>query len=477
MNQAEFAKAINQGLGRAIQHLQTHDATPYLAAIEYACLNNTAYDPQCEATRDAYLFEIIQLTGQSAYFLDRITRHLFLAEEYDDLAQLYRLTRMFVQIDFPETRKVLYERFDKFVTEKEMGGSDGSPWHRGMITKFSEELIILDSLDAVLWITNRLGQELNKQEDYYIDDSVLYEANEHFGKNEVANTLTDLAATNPNISAYTKELQAQEQKRTSHQPNKTNRKRNFESYKEFKQKLLNYEGDIPPYIPIGWSNRVNWGNKQSANEDTAVFNEAATDLLQTKEPRLLTAYLRIFWRNPFPLGCEPLFPFTKHDDEEVVEAALDALAHFEHPTIRELAVTNLQRKEHIASAINMLTKNFHEGDFQLIADALTAVASGDDWHDVGWVFHRGLMKSHLSPEAADCLIMLYENTPCSNCRLEFIKFMNQTNTLPNWIIEEGCFDCDPEIRQFCKELSIVQSEKNFTHHESRITNHESRVNL
>ena len=50
MNQAEFAKAINQGLGRAIQHLQTHDAEPYLAAIEYACLNNTAYDPQCEET-------------------------------------------------------------------------------------------------------------------------------------------------------------------------------------------------------------------------------------------------------------------------------------------------------------------------------------------------------------------------------------------------------------------------------------------
>lgn len=458
MNQDEFAKAINQGLGRAIQHLQTHDAEPRLAAIEYACLKNTAYDPQCEETRDAYLFEIIELTGQSAYFLDRITQHLFLAEENYDLAQLYALTRMFAQTDFPEARKFLYERFDKFVTQKEMGGLDGDPWHRGMISLFSEDLLKLDGLDGLIWVADRLGQELNKPEDYYIDDSVLYEANERFGKNEVNNLFANLSTTNPNISIYSETLFVQEQKQLANRA-KARKNRGYVDYQTFKTNLMRYEkGKVPLYISTGWSKRT------ATDKD---LEEAALALLEISEPNLLAVYLRIFrWRR-FPLGHDILLNHSQNEDEHVSHFAIEALVHVEHAEVRDLAIGLLELKTSAPLAIPLFTNNFYAGDLDLIRNAFNFIETSDDWHDFGWSFKR-FFEVNLIPEAQDLLINLYEHTPCANCRLEFIKFMQQTNTLPNWIIEEGCFDCDSEIREFCKDISMAQSGRNFTFHVSRI---------
>jgi hypothetical protein len=73
----QFKRALEPGLGRAIQHLRNNDPTPYpyLDAILEACFKHSVFDPQCNESLGPYLFEAIKLTGKLSMFRARFGKH------------------------------------------------------------------------------------------------------------------------------------------------------------------------------------------------------------------------------------------------------------------------------------------------------------------------------------------------------------------------------------------------------------------
>lgn len=439
MNEDEFSKAIRKGLGRIIPYLQTHDAQPFIDTIMYACLHNTAYDPQCEGSRAAYLFEIIQLTGQEAFFMERITKQLYTTEAQDDLVQLFELTRRFAQTTFPEARQTLYQRFEQFVEHREMESEIGDPFHRAVVFLFSGELMVLDGLDGFVWIADCLGSKILRDQAYLVDECVLSEAQEQFGESVVSVLLSQLTPTSQNIAAYATAID-KNLERIRESPSRTKDARDYQS---LKTKLLSWEGNIPRSIPMIW------GKKHATDQELI---EAANDMLNITDPPLLTAYLRIFSWRQFPLDHVILMQLAQTEDKEIAAAALQALSNITHPDIRNLGIELLSARKHIDVAIELLTNNLAAGDLEIVYQALDSIDTSEDWHDAGFAFER-LIQSNPTPEAQEILIMLYENTPCSYCRRYFIEEMAKSLTLPEWILSEARFDSDYDTRAFCLKLT------------------------
>src|SRR5262245_4489276 len=103
------------GLGRAILHLQQHNAAPYRDAVLHTCLHNTIYDRQIEGGKGAYVHDIIELTGDKTFYRQQIldTAATITGEVYDrDASHMFDMVQVFAQHGDEQARKVIYDLFD-----------------------------------------------------------------------------------------------------------------------------------------------------------------------------------------------------------------------------------------------------------------------------------------------------------------------------------------------------------------------------
>ncbi len=109
----EFEKQLRQGRGGVILYTLTHIPLPenYREALLNACLNDLRYDHQCEHSRGEYVFELIQIAGNSDYYRGQILTKLKTMDASEetkyDLLQLMHLTRLFAQSGDLEARNAL----------------------------------------------------------------------------------------------------------------------------------------------------------------------------------------------------------------------------------------------------------------------------------------------------------------------------------------------------------------------------------
>lgn len=99
----------------------------------------------------------------------------------------------------------------------------------------------------------------------------------------------------------------------------------------------------------------------------------------------------------------------------------------------------------IANGVALLVNNFDADDFSMCAGHLARLDDADEAHHlVGELLD--LCEAHLGDEALDCLLYVYEYSPCSTCRRRAVKALTDTITAPVWVLTECALDADPETR-------------------------------
>ncbi len=77
MLKKKFIDTIRKGLGRAYLELESaENKEEYKETLSYACLNDCSYEFVCEGSKGAYLFELISLFDDTAYFKQNIINFL-----------------------------------------------------------------------------------------------------------------------------------------------------------------------------------------------------------------------------------------------------------------------------------------------------------------------------------------------------------------------------------------------------------------
>ncbi len=111
MTEHAFREALAQGTGRPFLALQSQSSEPYREIILDACLRNRVYDPSCESERAPYLYELIQLTGEPAFYRGALLAALRTAtdSQSNDQQQQLQLACEFARHGDAEARRVTYD--------------------------------------------------------------------------------------------------------------------------------------------------------------------------------------------------------------------------------------------------------------------------------------------------------------------------------------------------------------------------------
>lgn len=423
----EFTRWLKLGLGRAVLHLQKHDATPYREVILKACLHHQGYDPQIEGSRAEYMLDIISLTGERQYYCDKILQALASGEvdpDSWDRCQLFSFARLFAQTGDELARQTMFDAYEQEGSIRYLLGS---------------EFIALDGIKGFEYVARKRGVELRANAEDWEDDWLVGKLQEKVGEKESQEAIKQLSANDPLIKAY---MNAVEENRTRRKNAKHERRDPTGlSYAEVRSLIL--EGKHNSIVLPKWG--------EIASDDDLLH--AAEDLLAEKERVRLWAYLRIFKRRAFPLDVGYLIELTYSQDDRTAAHALGALALVTSPTVRALAFQLTEKPEQKWKGwiVELLIKNYEVGDHALIEKLAKELTDDQALHGLG-LYVLEFYEAHPNPDSEiRVLDVLYENGPCALCRWRFVKRLIELKALPDWMAEECVWDAEEDTRTLMKE--------------------------
>ncbi len=423
MDVTAFQSALEKGLGRAHLLLRRDGPEPYRDALLHACLHDLRYGWPCEGSREVYLFELIQFTGEASLYrraiLDALAAQGEKAEEY----HLFEIALLFAQQGDAEARQVMYDAFTANAERQDYTGGD--------------EIVRLDGLDGFLFVAERFVRAPGEWEPWHVRSWVsLLEERE--GEGRAWQVVEAACAGDPSHAALLELVRAQ---RAQRDELRAPRKRPELDYAAVRQQI-EQNGTKGLYVRLGY-----WG--KGARE--ADLELAARDLLKEEDPERLRAYLWIFRMRRFPLDHTPLLTLAHNEDDRLSRAASDALSHVEHPTVRALAMELLDPPERYCDVVDLLRSNWRQEDEALVERLLETPQEPEGFHSLG-LSVRDLLEEHPEIAGERSLLLLYEHGSCSLCRYGVVDLLIKKDRLPEWMREECAFDADIEIRKQVNEL-------------------------
>lgn len=419
MDAKQFERLVALGLGKAVLHLRDHDARPYREIIVDACLHNKAYAPQIEGSRAEYMLDLVQSSGDPAFYAEATIRSL--GEEADDWddAQRFRIARLLAQSGNQSARRVMRAAFQA----KRISASD-----------IAAEFIELDGIQGLLFVARQIGEQLAQSPDQWEDDYLLSRAGDICGRDRVDATLKINSETDKNIETY---LSAIEDNRRLRAVNQRIDPRAL-TYGEVRSLI---ETDKAGGILVQWS--------KHANDSELIC--AARDLVRESDPKKLKAYLLLFRKRRFPLEIDHLLRLVELPDGPVPRHTLGVLANLDHEQIRSLAFKLIRTASSLRGyAINLLVKNFRKGDHATVE----AWCDAEQDPDVVNGFDRSMREFFVAHPNSEIerrlLIKFYEKEPCAHCRSYVVERLLQLDGLPDMVRRECEHDSYLETRELVR---------------------------
>lgn len=256
------------------------------------------------------------------------------------------------------------------------------------------EFVSLEGLAGFLFAAGKIGGEKS--------ELLLWAAGEKCGEDVVMAALREGAANDPGLAAFLA-------------GSLTHRK---ESVFE----LVPFEELAARLNSLTRSQLRRWGREAPPEE----FDKAARALADTRNPALLP----IFIFRAFPLDPGPLVAMAEWPD------AVRALEEVVHPEVRSLAFRLCEAR--------LLTQNSQPGDVEMALSWFLAETDRHRQHMQG-IGLRSLLDGDI-----EVLKLLYEHTPCSQCREFIVDDLVKLNALPAIYRLECADDANDEIRGLCK---------------------------
>lgn len=454
MNQRAFRRALRYGFGRAILHLRSHDAARYRDDILDGCLHNWGYGYSIEDSRPDYMVEIIALTGERAFYRDRILAAVASARDDHDGHFVFALARRFADAG-DEAARVALDRalerlpFCEALAERAMALHGPA----GLVRVVRLQLDRLDvGGDA------RDGDETVKP---WLNAELIEEATERWGKRAVAAAVRDAGRTDPRIKRWWTDYRHEEAKRRQERAERrqAEAERPPLTYAQVKQYLA---GDDSVLVG-GLLNPLHTWRKWAPDDE---WRRLAADLadLSYDDPRWQLAVDTFYQYYAYPGDPHRLIATVRatrldryrpspprNDAEFHAVIAIKALARMTHPAVRSFALELLETSKWTPQAASLLERNYEDGDLELLARAFRRERSEYQRHRIAEsILH---IEERFAPAGAlSVLLYLYEHVRSAGWRRVLLTRLHAHGALPAAIAAECCFDADFGIRERIAEL-------------------------
>jgi hypothetical protein len=395
----EFEGWLRKGLGRAAVFLKRNDSRQWREELLYACTRNLAYDRQCEDSRACYLLDLIEISGDTDFYRDRIVASLAADEEDLDLDQMFEIAARFAADGSVAARTAMYSAFERH-------GFSGA----GL--SCAEQLVILDGLGGLISVAKSF-HEVEADDRPWKFGALIEALEKHHGKQGLPVVLDGFVQEWRDYEAL---CETERQNPPAARP----------GYEEINRKISEK----------GRSAGMIYWSKCATEEELA---NLAQDVLSESDSDRLYGFLRMFQLRAFPGPLDRLIELVCGTDEGVSRAAMMALSHSSHPTIRALALDLANKSGRGESAVRLLTRNGDGDDYGLVEQFLRAEHDADDYHRLGFAV-RQFVEVHREGRAQHSLLLLYENGPCALCRRGVIRELIAIQGLPQWMKDECRYD-------------------------------------
>ncbi|NGZ87045.1 hypothetical protein [Duganella aceris] len=413
-----FSSALRTGHGRAMQQVERYGAGGLEEKIIEACVFCLSYDPQCEADRAPWLCSILRhanLNGKAVEAIAAMVREPP-PEDRRDMDQRCAILKDLASNGSDEARRLLYSSLVRLSHTSDVIAAD--------------HIVALDGENGLIYVARQLGRWLRDDPDFCVDDYLIAQFEESAGDGRGLEALERAAEVHSDVATYLVGVR----KNREHLAGASNR---FDASAYTGAQIVAHVQENPK-DQCHWFRR--WGAQADIDQREIVF----ADLLVSNEPEHVKRLFRCFAKTGVPRFDNRLLQWLTHSDEQVRWSAVKALAPVKHSELRQAAKSLIVDGD-IASGVALLVNNFEAGDFSTCADHLTQLEDADEAHHlVGEVLN--LCEAHPGDEALDCLLYVYEYSPCSTCRRQAVKAMVATNTAPAWLITESAVDADPGTR-------------------------------
>lgn len=416
ISRTAFATALRTGHGRAQQHIQQYGADGLEDLLIEACLTCRTFDPQCEAQRAPWLFSMIDAAQMHAAVFEAIkTEGLLPTHDTWDLRQRSALLKALATGGLVTAKTLLYESLAYRSDTVDVIAA--------------EDIVALDGVDGLIHVARHLGQWLRDDPDFWVDDALYMQCFESDAAKQGLARFEHAAASDTDISRYLAAVH--------HKPVSVTGRKTIPS--------LNIASDIlahldeKPKDPCHWFSR--WGAQTSSVQREIIF----AALISTAEPEHATKLFKCFTKTGLPRFERRLLRWITHTPKRRRWAAVTAFASLNHPEVRTMGM-QLMAEGDVANGLALLVKNFAEEDFSTCAEYFTSFENDDELHDVVWQILR-LCESNPRDESIDCLLYVYERSPCSACRSRAVNMLIDAKLAPDWLLGEAALDADPDTRK------------------------------
>lgn len=410
------------GHGRAATIIRDSYDAASREVLFHACTYFLTYDGQCEDSRDTYLWNLIELTGEAGWFYRGLCDAL--NAEYDeerswDFAQMCQLAGRFAAAGDRGALKHVYSLLQREKLER-------------LDTDCACVIVEQDGLEGLCFVARNLGDI--DPDDIYVLDRVVRALFDRDGEQQARAALETACRDDRHLANF---LELVERSRVA-----TVERVSPKTYAEVQQLIAERGRRARDF--------GTWQNSARTEE----LCQAAEDLLAESDEERRIGYLNIFrHRIPFPLEPVRLLPWVESGGDRLANATLDVLKRIRHPAIHDAAVRLLDRKGVRRDAFAALTLNFEPGDFDRGYQLLIDVGSDDyELHNVGKAI-REVFEQNPVVEAEHSLQFLYEQGPCSMCRYSVVKALQKIGRFTRLQRDECYYDAESDTREFIAGLS------------------------
>ena len=413
-----FVAALRTGHGRVVQHIDRYGIDGFEHAIVEACVTSVVYDRQIEAERAPWLASIIQRGNLGAEVIAQMKTTMDEApsDDFSDLTQRSAILKELAAAGLEAARQLLYQSLARLPETSDVIGD--------------EPIIALDGLNGMMYVARQLGRWLQDDPDFWVHGYLISMSDEVVGADETLPALQRAAVNDSDIASYLAGVI-----KTQEMPRKKSVWLERMAYTG--AQVLEYINQHPKG-PCRWLR--GWGKRAASDQRELVFSA----LLTASEPEKITQLLRSFGAIGVPRFDRRLLEWLTHPDEDLRWEALGALAPVQHTEVRQLALQMIVNGD-TADGVSLLVSNFQEGDFALIHQHLRLLADADDAHYLVGELLK-LYEAHPVGESLNCLLYVYELSPCSTCRREAVEALVALGIAPEWVFLESAFDADPKTR-------------------------------
>ncbi|KQU80943.1 MULTISPECIES: hypothetical protein [unclassified Rhizobacter] len=413
-----FAAALRTGHGRARQQIDSYGTEGLEEEIIKACLSCLTYDPQCEAERAPWLFSIVEHAKLNAKVVQAIesTIQERPPEVHRDMDQRSAILKELAAAGSSDARRLLYSSLVRLSHTSDVIGA--------------EQIVALDGVDGLIRVAGQLGRWLQDDPDFWVDDWLGAQFDAATGIEGGLATLEREAQVDPDVASYLAGMR---------------RTRESQSASSSRFDVTAYTGaEIVAHVKKSPKDHCHWFKRWGAQAASEQRETVFAALLSSEEPELVKRLFRCFAKTGVPRFDSRLLRWLDHPDEQVQWAAVKAVAPTKHIELRQMAM-RLIADGNMANGIALLVNNFEGSDFALCAEHLEQLDDPDEAHHlVGELLD--LCEAHPGDDALDCLLYVYELSPCSACRRRAVRALTEMNTAPAWVLEEPMFDADPDTR-------------------------------